>query len=608
MSVNSLLSQTRSVSSAPLQSPDHSSPYCISESETRRDDYVNFGHDYGHADLDLCSASATASVAASAAGGDDDAGTGVGVAADADDNGRRGSDAASALGHHLPLTDARLRGRSEGHRHDRSRRMSSPDFDNEHDPPAQSVAVSVFSKGGYYASPVPVNIQKFLMPLPSVLTQSPVNMLYFHHFLNHTGKILAPHACEHNPFTRVLPKMAITNHNLLNLLLAYSASHRARLLGHPEPAHRIAHWVCYVFPSLRHDLTDPQRRSSPLTLATAIMLVSLKIISPSTFEAPISWQDHLKLARELYAFYREAHVGRPPNQVSKFLNSWFGYIDILGSISCEDIAPPVPGVYGPSASRGDDGGRGDLRGSSDEEWVIECYSGFTPRTGALMFRLAELIGRCRRRRDRLRAVSPSSTPGTTLSQRDVFDEFVPPPDIHIEAEALLQDMIDDRRNLHKRRTAHDEEQDGDEKGLTEHLETSGSARSVSLNPSRTAGAAARATRAIDDAYQLACILQLYRRVLGRPSLDPRVRATIDELMRTLDTVGRGGSAEVCLLLPIFTVGCETTDLMQRQTIIERVRGFEQLGLKQIREARKLMQRTWEAGCSWTLLANGEFLG
>lgn len=292
------------------------------------------------------------------------------------------------------------------------------------------------------------------------------------------------------------------------------------------------------------------------------MLVSLKIISPSTFEVPISWQDHLKLARELYVFYRKAHYGRPPTQVGHFLSNWFGYIDILGSISCEEIAPPVPGVYYPP----------DMTLSplhDDEDWEIECYSGFTPRTGAAMFRLAALISQSKN--DRLKA-SPD---------REAKSDSDPRTHTLCQAEQLLRDMMDDRLNIHKRHTSHDNED---------------------------LDASASVPRAIDDAYQLACIIQLYRRVLGKSQLDPSVRKAIDELMMTLDTVERGGSAEVCLLFPIFTVGCETTDLMHRQTIIDRVKSFEHLGLKQIREARKLMQRAWEANCSWTMLANGEFLG
>jgi hypothetical protein len=65
---------------------------------------------------------------------------------------------------------------------------------------------TVFAKGGYYATPVPIKIPRKLEPLPRTLSENPMNLLYFHHFLNHTARILVPHDCPENPFKTVLPK------------------------------------------------------------------------------------------------------------------------------------------------------------------------------------------------------------------------------------------------------------------------------------------------------------------------------------------------------------------------------------------------------------------
>lgn len=64
---------------------------------------------------------------------------------------------------------------------------------------------------GYYASPVPINIPRYLSPLPSSLLKNPINLLYFHHFLNHTSKMLVPHDCDNNPFLSVLPSSKLAN-------------------------------------------------------------------------------------------------------------------------------------------------------------------------------------------------------------------------------------------------------------------------------------------------------------------------------------------------------------------------------------------------------------
>lgn len=129
--------------------------------------------------------------------------------------------------------------------------------------------------------------------------------------------------------------MAVQDDNLLNLLLAYSASHRARLLRQPEPATRIALWVQDIFPNLRRALDDPSEITNE-NLATAIMLASLEIISPKAFGVAVPWQKHLDTARQMIA----ARGGRQRMQtssrgdkVSSFLWSWFAYLDVLGSLS-----------------------------------------------------------------------------------------------------------------------------------------------------------------------------------------------------------------------------------------------------------------------------------
>lgn len=62
-----------------------------------------------------------------------------------------------------------------------------------------------FTAGGYYATPVQMNIPRQLTPLPSTLQENSINLMYFHHFINHTARILVPHDCEENPFISVLP-------------------------------------------------------------------------------------------------------------------------------------------------------------------------------------------------------------------------------------------------------------------------------------------------------------------------------------------------------------------------------------------------------------------
>jgi hypothetical protein len=70
--------------------------------------------------------------------------------------------------------------------------------------------IFVFEKGGYYVKPVPIRILRLLEPLPSLLQENPMNLLYFHHFVNCTARVLVPHDCEGNPFRYVLPQSKLT--------------------------------------------------------------------------------------------------------------------------------------------------------------------------------------------------------------------------------------------------------------------------------------------------------------------------------------------------------------------------------------------------------------
>lgn len=57
----------------------------------------------------------------------------------------------------------------------------------------------------FYKSPIKVRIPDEFEPLPDLLKE-PMNLLYFHHFISHTARILVPHDCAGNPFRKILPR------------------------------------------------------------------------------------------------------------------------------------------------------------------------------------------------------------------------------------------------------------------------------------------------------------------------------------------------------------------------------------------------------------------
>ncbi|KAF2757229.1 hypothetical protein EJ05DRAFT_511952 [Pseudovirgaria hyperparasitica] len=450
-----------------------------------------------------------------------------------------------------------------------------------------SIRDNAFEKGGYYAKPVPIKISKELEPLPAKLLDHPMNLLYFHHFINHTARILVPHDCEDNPFRNVLPKLAVRDDILLDLLLAFSASHRARLLGHREPANRIAHWVQHVFPQLRRSIdntnsTGPSAPVSDSSLTTAIMLVSLEIISPSAFEVQIPWQNHLKLARQMIVARGGLQSIQRRDQVPYFLSRWFAYLDVLGSLSGSknDHHHPLTSTYWVADGL-------DSSSSPDDDWRIDCFFGFTTRCVGYLARVAALAKSCEPARfDPTGAIRPN---------------WHPPPAIAAQAHRLLADLHAGKNHVykgcrHRPSMPHS------------HSHTPDIVLGLDDDDHHEAGWDALEIFATNTMFHCAGIIHLLRRVLGRPRADAQVQDAIAEIIEKLGRVRKGGTAEACVLFPLFTAGCEALEGVHRERIMDRMINGEGFGMIQVHKARTLMEKVWETGEPWETLVSGEFFG
>jgi hypothetical protein len=391
-------------------------------------------------------------------------------------------------------------------------------------------------KGGYYySSPREVIIPDIFHPLPSILTQNPMNMMYFHHFLNHTASILVPHDCSENPFKSILPRMALKDDNLMYLLLAYSASHRARLLEHPEPANRIAVYVRDVFPNLRHALNDTSAGVSNSNLAAAIMLASLEIVSPQTFEVPISWQNHLRVARQMVLARGGAQSVYKKDKVSYFLTRWFAYLDILGSLSGSNNDEPL--FSGDYWAHDDD--------FPDEDLQIDCLLGFTSQLVGILAKIGELARQCDR--DRI------DTDGY------IHTEWQPSMSIISDAERLKSQLHVAHSNNNFQGCPHQRPDCSPDENAWDFIEM----------------------EATNEAFHCAGLIHLNRRVLGLPSEHEEVQGDVTRIVLALSNVRAGGTAEACLLFPMFTAGCEAKGNAERMEILERLRRVEGSGMTQV---------------------------
>jgi len=349
--------------------------------------------------------------------------------------------------------------------------------------------------------------------------------------------------------------MAVQDDDLLSLLLAYSASHRARLLRQPEPATRIALWVQDIFPNLRKALDDPGEIISNANLATAIMLASLEIISPKAFGVAVPWQTHLDTARQIIAArggpqgMRTAARG---DKVASFLWSWFAYLDVLGSLS---------GVTTASSSSA---WVLDYEASDETDYQIDCIMGFTSRCVRLLAKIAELARVCDNER-----IGPDHT---------IQIDWKPSDATIARAQKLDRELSESR--LHPSQPC-------------THMQSSGEAAYQwdSLEMAAT-----------NEAFHWAGLVHLHRRILGKPSTHPDVQNAVREIHGALYKVRKGSSATACLLFPIFTAGCDTQDEKQRGDILERIKGVERFGMTQVRFIPSLYPQYADCVTRYTRLA------
>lgn len=419
-----------------------------------------------------------------------------------------------------------------------------------------------FASGGYYAKPVAIQIAKSLEPLPPMLMENPMNLLYFHHFLNHTARILVPHDCERNPFRQILPEMAVRDENIMNLLLAYSAAHRARMLNHAEPANRIAHWVQDVFPKLRQTLVEDSQDISDNTLAAIIMMASLEIISSGTFEVPISWQDHLTMARQMIVARGGPRGMGCDDRVAYFLSRWFAYLDVLGSLSGNKNDMPLGSFYWSNELA-----------AADEDFEIDCLMGFTTRCVGSLARISELAKACES--DRID------------EDGNVRENWLPGPEV-------VQQAIQIRRAL--------------EEGLLERNIRKGCSHRLGHSADSEGAWDATEIYATNELFHWAGLIHLHRRVLGKPAEDIEVQHAVREIVELLYKIRRGSTAEACLIFPMFAAGCDAQEEGQREKIMERLKGVEGFGMNHTPKVATLMQSVWDTGKPWESLVSGEFFG
>lgn len=448
-----------------------------------------------------------------------------------------------------------------------------------------------------------------LAPLPDILLEVPVYRELFHHFVNVTADVLVPlpKLYTSNPFKVVLPRMAMNVPHLLSLIIAYGATHHARIINQPEPIGMITKLLDRTFDGLSQCLEDPVESKSNATLATAMMLCSYEII---TATANDRWKTHLQGAREIVVARGMASslsggvitsealnvsndnmlsidnsinkfFGPQPirtfsenmlgNDTLYFLIRLFAYLDIIGSLSSPTASSvlttdeSVSQLWSlPNGILGKKGmGRGMLN-QLETGTKIDLFLGLDLDILPVFAKASAL---CRKR-----------------LRLDDLENAARREDIELEKHQLLSDALElsnilltccSSDELVKQEELKEFPNFSDEKSQYNQLKT------------------------MNQCFGYAVLIHLYRRVLRFASDSPTVQEIVGIVTMLLDnTIPCGSSTEACMIFPIFTAAAEVHDPIVRNRYRQRLNGMKRFGAPHIEKAMEILEECWTTNHEW----------
>ncbi|KAL9585533.1 MAG: hypothetical protein Q9203_004211 [Teloschistes exilis] len=451
---------------------------------------------------------------------------------------------------------------------------------------SQSRCPKALDKDSYYMFPIAVAVSS----LPASLRQRPIDMFYFRFFIDNTARLLVSHDCDSNDFRSILPRMALRHEHLLGLLLAYSASHRARLLGYPRPVARVAQWTRDIFPSLRHALVSKTSSTSNDDLAITIMLTSMTITCPDVFEVPIPWQHHLFNAKRLFKHLSMILEGGSPQSSDDkkewdFLSRWLTYIAIIGSLN----PPKEDGNFQQFGGQDRHHQPAPIIKSNE----VDCLYGCTTE---LMDMLGAAAGYTNRHADVGTIAASLTYTCTSQTCTARFETAAQLQKHRREAHPELPPPDPFARPADNKSSKHGGDESATNNGAYTSAESILGAKWLAIanyrfpyrhtsyegrNPSNGA-LEGMEVNAVQKLFSQANMVYIYRRIEGRPRHDASVQMHVQEIVNTVQLVSAANKSQPGILFPLFIAGCEARTDAQRQIVSDGFEAIEKLGMAQVR--------------------------
>lgn len=96
------------------------------------------------------------------------------------------------------------------------------------------------------------------------------------------------------------------------------------------------------------------------------------------------------------------------------------------------------------------------------------------------------------------------------------------------------------------------------------------------------------------AFVHTALLHLHRRIQHLPKSHPKVRNDVTNILRVVKNVQPFSPANVLLIWPLFSAGCETDSPLERAVIDERMSIMQSLGMGNFTRGREALNRFWES--------------
>ena len=410
------------------------------------------------------------------------------------------------------------------------------------------ISGGIDSQNRYYEYVVSVNVSHSLLPLPEILLSHPANKLHFRHFIDNTARLLVGHDCGRNPFRTILPYsefvalwisrhhwsansslVAISDDSLMNVLLAYSATHRADVLRHQSPSKQIELYLQNAGYTISGSLHGLACKDDLTKLGAHLLLVSMHLTcaSPkgSYFIQQMSWRGHLRAARDLIDLRRN----QPWNYAFDFLTRWFIGLESMKS-PC-DFGPEQPLIL----ELQDQNAWRSLPSSCHTVCPtryhahIDCLWGVSTRCLIGLTKVAQMKARATLNSNK----DVTSTVGNTLER---------------EALELRAELI------------------SDVEGKTLYI--------GNCTPSPKNEQTCHELSITDQAYQLAALVHLNRQILRLPSSHPHVRNLVSTIFHLLQ---RFRQLKNTMLFPIVTAGLEAQTAQDESIVLDCFKKLENNG-------------------------------